>query len=257
MCFWRSLLFTFAFISLLFSCNKQEVEDPNIDFGYEYYPLELGKFREFEADSIIYDPTSGGTEVLLSKTFVREEITDTLLDNSGNTLYVMSRFERPTQDTAWEIARTISLSLNETQAIRNEDNLRFIEMVFPLDEGQDWDGNQFFDPSLIISIAGESIEMYKSWAYETRSIGQSFTEAGLNFDDVVEVSMADSENLIELRMARQVFARNIGLVFRELLILDTQCQVCCNLDNVLCDSLPWEQKAERGFILRQKLINHN
>lgn len=245
------------FISLTFACNKQTVEELDPDLGYEYFPLEIGKYLEYEADSIIYDPSAGGTEVLVSKTFVREEIIDTLRSNAGDLRFIVERSERSDTAQAWEVKRLLWLSRDETQAIRNEDNLQFISMVFPVEKGVAWNGNLFFDENLIIAVAGESIEMFKSWSYEFRSHGAAFNEEGLSFLDVVEVSMADNENLIERRYAREIYARDIGLVYRELLILDTQCEVCCNNDFALCESLPWEQKAEKGFILRQTIRAYN
>jgi hypothetical protein len=67
---------------------------------------------------------------------------------------------------------------------------------------------------------------------------------------VVTVQNADSENLIELRLAHEKYARGVGLVYRELWILDTQC-----IED--CIGMTWEQKAEKGFILKQTLIDHN
>jgi hypothetical protein len=245
------------FIGLTFACDKQTLEEIDPDLGYEYFPLEVGKYLEYEADSIIYDPSAGGTEVLVSKTLVREEIIDTLRSNAGDLRFIVERSERADSTQAWEVKRQLWLSRAETQAIRNEDNLQFISMVFPIKQGVEWNGNLFFDESLIIPVAGESIEMFKSWSYEFRRHGESFNEEGLSFPDVVEVSMADNENLIERRFAREIYARDIGLVYRELLILDTQCEVCCNNDFALCESLPWEQKAEKGFILRQRITDYN
>ena len=251
--------FPYQILLLVFvvSCNKQTVEDFDVDFGYDYFPLEVGKYLIYESDSIIYDPIAEGTEVLITKTFVKEAITDTVVDNSGNTWYRVERSDRKDPEDSWVLKRILWLSRTESQALRNEDNLRFISMIFPAQEGVQWDGNAFFDETLIIPVAGESVEMYKSWSYEILSVGAAFEEEGLSFPDVIEVSMADNENLIERRFAREAYARGIGLVFRELLILDTQCQVCCNGDFALCEGIPWENKAEKGFILRQKLIDYN
>jgi hypothetical protein len=67
---------------------------------------------------------------------------------------------------------------------------------------------------------------------------------------VLTVREADSENLIELRRSRVKYAKGIGLVYRELWVLDTQC-----IEQ--CDGKPWEEKAEKGFILSQTITAHN
>ena len=253
----RLLLFLSILVLASGACNKQTIEEVEPDLGYDYFPLTVGKYWIYESDSILYDPVANGTEVILIKTYIKEEIIDTILDNSGETLYTIERSERQDLNAPWEVKRQLWLSRNERQAFRNEDNLRFINLVFPPEVGTSWDGNLFFDETLIVSIAGESIEMFKSWFYEIRRRGEAFDEEGLTFPDVLEVSMADNENLIERRFAREIYAKDIGLVYRELLILDTQCEVCCNLDFAVCEGIPWEQKAEKGFILRQKIIEYN
>ena len=50
------------------------------------------------------------------------------------------------------------------------------------------------------------------------------------------------------RFALEKYARGIGLAYREYWILDTQLNT---------DDRPWDQKAQRGFIFTQVLIDHN
>ena len=61
---------------------------------------------------------------------------------------------------------------------------------------------------------------------------------------------SNSENVIELRFAKEQYAKNIGLIAKEYLILDTQC-----IED--CIGMTWEEKAEQGFILRMKMIDYN
>ena len=128
--------FPYQILLLVFvvSCNKQTVEDFDVDFGYDYFPLEVGKYLIYESDSIIYDPIAEGTEVLITKTFVKEAITDTVVDNSGNTWYTVERSERKDPEGSWVLKRILWLSRTESQALRNEDNLRLISMIFPSKE---------------------------------------------------------------------------------------------------------------------------
>src|SRR5690606_24012329 len=101
-----------------------------------------------------------------------------------------------------------------------EENLRFIKMVFPLREGVEWNGNKHIDVTTIIPIAGESVEVFKSWSYEALSVGETEIIGDFVFDEVATLSQADSENLIELRYSQEKYAKNIGLVYREMKILE-------------------------------------
>jgi hypothetical protein len=70
---------------------------------------------------------------------------------------------------------------------------------------------------------------------------------------VLTVRHADNENLIERRFVEERYARTVGLVEKTVMILDTQCGG--NLSN--CIDLSWEQKAEKGFMLKMTVNNYN
>ena len=247
----RFLHFAFVAISLavVFAACQKTPDDYQSEEGREYYPLAIGKYWVYEVDSTIYDP-NGDTSVYTSKTFAKEAILDTLSDEAGNLLYKFERYERSADTLPWQVVKVFTASVQGQQLIRTEDNLRFIPLTFPLRKNKAWDGHVYFDPSLIVTVAGESLEMFKGWAYKLASVGEPLEVGGLQFPETATVREADNENLIELRTARAVYAKGVGLVYRELWILDTQCIEAC-------DGQAWEEKAEKGFILQQKIISYN
>jgi len=247
--FSKPLFFLSLATALLFPACTDEADDFKVDFGFEYFPLSVGKFIVFEVDSLIFNPT-GPIRIDSSKTFFKEEIVDTLLDNEGNVLFKIERFERKTNSLPWQITKVMTASINDNKAIRTEDNLRFIKMVFPVDDNKTWNGNVFFDPNIIINIAGETIEMFKGWSYRFDAVGVSEVIGDLTFDDLTTLTLADNENLIELRRVTEKYAKGIGLVYRELWILDTQC-----IEQ--CAGQGWIEKAEKGFVLKQKVLDFN
>ncbi|MBI1223670.1 MAG: hypothetical protein GC192_00410 [Bacteroidetes bacterium] len=237
------------FAALTVMACKKTKDDYSTELGLEYFPLEIGKFMEYEVDSTIFDP-NGDTSVFYSRTFVKEEIIDTLSDNNGNVLYKIEHFERTADTLPWVIKKVLSVSIQENQAIRTEDNLRFIKLTFPVKKNANWDGNIHFDEGLIVTVAGETLEMFKGWKYRIRQVDEPLSIGNFQFDETATVEEADNENLIELRKSSAIYAKGIGLVYRELWILDTQC-----IDN--CIGQTWEEKAEKGFILKQTILNHN
>lgn len=238
-----------GFVLSLLSCEKTPDNFILGDEGYDYFPLEVGKYIIYDVDSTVYDPT-GDTSVYSSKTIVKEVVTDTLRDNAGNLLYKLERFERSAGTLPWQVKKVFTASVQGDQAIVKEDNLRFIKLTFPVRKNESWNGNVFFDPSLVVTVAGESLEMFKSWSYKVENTGTAVTIGDFDFENVTTVREADSENLIELRVSRSQYARGIGLVYRELWILDTQC-----IED--CQGKTWEEKAEKGFIVKQTIIGHN
>ncbi len=247
--------FLLAGLVLLLACAKQETEDIDLLFAYEYFPLEIGQERVYQLDSIIFDPIPGGIGVDTFSWQLRERIVDTLRSSSGTLRYLIERAERANDTLPWVTQAIWTASRTQTQAFRTEDNLRFVKMNFPLREGDSWDANIFIDKDLKVEIAGEQVEIFKGWESEILNLSENVELEGQNFENVLSIQIADNENLIEYRYGLEQYAADIGLIYKELWVLDTQCEFCCNNDFELCDNLEWEQKAEAGFILRQQLLD--
>jgi hypothetical protein len=256
-----SILATFL-LSLSSGCkDKTTLDDFTLDFGYDYFPLEVGQFREYLVDSTTYDIGPNETIIVVnSSTFVREDLTDTISDNLGRLGYKIERSERKSTEDAWVVKDVWLALVTDQQAERLEENLRFIKMIFPVRDGQVWDGNRYIDEFTTIQVAGETIEAFKSWEYEVNSVGEQSVVNNELFEDVVEIQQADNENLIELRESKEQYARGVGLIYREMRILDSQCISGCNGDPTcigICESSPWEDIAEKGFTLKQYLLRWN
>ncbi len=247
---WFAPFACLALLAILFySCREgTNAEDYNIDFGYDYFPLEVGRSIEYQVDSTIYDFDGATPIVLNSTTFVKEEIVGMTEDAQGDTAYVVERFEKTNLSDNYTIKDVWYFSKSDRRAERVEENLRFISLVFPALEGTDFDATLFIDDNLEIVVAGESIRAYEGWSSEIGTVGEPDTIGMFTFDEVLDVTYADEENLIEKRYSIAKYAKNVGLVFREEWILDTQ-----DLD----DSIPFENRAELGYIIRQTVIAYN
>lgn len=233
------------------------IEEIDTDsFGYDYYPLEIGRSYIYELDSIVFRQGTGN-EVLSdsSRTLVRELIADTLRDNTGALLYRIERYERPDEQSPWQIRKVLTAARNNTQALRTEDNLRFVKLVFPLRAGREWDGNIFLPGQVNFEGSSTTVDIFKGWEkYEVLAVGESDTVAGQRYQEVATIRQAEFDSGLELRSAVEKYAGNIGLIYREWRILDTQCNLCCGGFGPECLALSWEEKAEDGFILRQRLL---
>ena len=247
-------------ILLFAACGERQTEtfvpDDPAAF-YSYYPLEIGKFTEYRVDSIVYDFAVGGSTMRDSSlTYVREVLADTLRDNTGALQYSIERYERNNTSAAWNLKAIWTCALNDIGAIRTENNQRFLKLIFPLDRRSAWDGNLYIDTNQEIEIAGERMRPFQNWFYEVDSIDVSANVGTFAFDSTLLVTEVNETNAIERRLSRVRYARNIGLVWREQWILDSQ---YCNQTPppADCNTKPWTEKAERGYILRQTLIGFN
>mgnify|MGYP005666398915 CR=1 FL=1 len=238
-----------------FSACKRELAEP-IDFKYEYFPLEIGRSWTYQQDTIIFDPDVGVVRKDSTTTFLREVIVDTFRNNTGELLFRVEQYSRTADTLPWQIKKVLTMNRNAEQAVRTIDNLRFVKLIFPPTNRQRWDGNASFDEFTKVTLAGENVEMFKGWSYVITNSDTTLQLGDLSFEQVVKVEPSDYVSFIELRSVQEYYAPEVGLVYRQLFILDTQCNYCCNTDFDLCDMLPWEEKAEAGFILRQQLIDY-
>ena len=255
----KQLLPLLGFFSLLFLIACEETPDDfQPDFAHYYFPLEDGRTLTYEVDSVYFDLTADN-RVDSVRSYVQEIITGTLLDNEGDTIYRIEHFERSTPDEEWQITDVYTEALHDNRAYRTEEDIRLHKLIFPPTVNRTWDGNIEVDELRDIPVAGQEMPFFKSWSYRVLSVGEAFqdTVSNENYPDVLTIQVADSENILEYRYGIERYAKDIGLIYRELQIIDTQCEICCANDTgEACDTLSWYDKGEKGLILRQRLIEN-
>jgi hypothetical protein len=237
------------FMSAFYGCGKDENEplEP-IDFGYDYFPLAVGKYRVFQADSILFDTIAGKTLTDSIRFFIKEEIVDTFVNALGETVFRIERFERKKTSEPWQFHSVASAERNKTKAIKTEQNFRLIKMVFPINSKQFWNPTLYIDETVEVKVGKKEIELFKSWDSEVKAIGEEISILNRKFSSVLTISQADDESKIELRRVTEKYAKGIGLISNEMEILDTQS---------ILNETNWRKKAQKGFILKQYLIDYN
>ncbi len=249
-----------ALVALNWACTPPETgtfEPVDPVAQYPYFPLETGKYIDYTVDSVVYDFAPGGAILRdSSHTLLRELVADTLSDNTGQLRYMIERYERPNDSAAWQLKQIWTAARTATQAIRTENNLRFLKLVFPFDRRSQWNGNLWIDQYQEIEIAGERIRPFVNWNYAVDSLDVAAQIGSFAFDSVLVVTEVDETNAIERRLSRVRYAKHLGLVWREQWILDSQ---YCNQTPAPADCLtkPWEEKAQKGYLLRQVIQGHN
>lgn len=243
-----------AILGGFLSCNKNTIEDFDVEFGYEYFPLEIGQSKQFAVDSIVFDPSRLGMQADTLSGFFREDIVDTLRNNAGELVYRVERYYRRNSSLSWQIHSVVAKSRNEQEALFTESNLKYVKLLFPLKTTLEWSSTAYFPETTEIEVAGEVLEYFKGWKSNIVEKRDQFLVDQQTYSDVFLVELANFENKIEYRYGLEAYAPNEGLVYQEIWVLDTQCERCCNNDLGACDPLPWVEKAEKGLILKKRLI---
>ena len=237
-------LIIIATFLMLISCGSKT--EPYIinDDSYLYLPLKLNSEWTYQVDSTIFD--NKGAVINDISRIVTEKIIDKFIDETGTDNYLVEQNIYNGQNLIH--SKLFTYISDDNKIIKSEDNLKFIKLIFPVKNGSYWDGNELFDSdNTIIYIAGEPIKMYDLWNYRYAEIDGQFTVNGVLYDDVVTVLQTDTENSIEKRYSEEKFAKGKGLIYKKMTILNTQ-----KIDN----SIPWELKAEEGFILEKTLVSY-
>ena len=235
--------------SLLFgSCKKENPELPVGFYAYDYFPLAIGKYWTYQIDSVIFDPSVSGHPFRISSNLVKTTMIDTFFDGSGLLNYVVEYAIMNQTTQQWEPAYLGRASRSVSEAFLDEAGRKLVKMTFPPVAGAHWDGTRYINQQAVVYISGEPIEMFKDWDPRIVSTDEPGTIGNASFDKILTIEFVDTESRIEKRLALEKYIRGVGLAFREYWILDTQLNT---------DERPWDQKAQRGFILTQQLMDHN
>ena len=238
----------------LFSCMPDKI-DP-VDPGRDYYPLFDGKFLTYQVDSIIFDDGLNGNNVKDTlRSVIKEEFVNPQLNEFGDTIYQLKRYWKPEGSNSFKLTNQWSTNNTTFEAIRQEGNLRFQVFDFPIKDSSRWDITTYFDNTLEFPIGTELVEVYQFWNSEITSFDISDEIGQFSFTDgsVLIVSHADRDDPIALRKVTEKYVRNLGLVYKEMSILDTK----CDTNPIDCEGLEWDEKGIKGFKLIQTLIDHN
>ncbi len=228
-----------------FSCNNEIEEIDNSDLGYDFFPIKIGATRTYQSDSIIY--LGGGLRRDTVKSFILEEIGESFKDASGNQQYKVYRSIKRKITDSWQRINTWTVSSDASSVIRNEENLKFIKLVFPIRKGLRWNGNAFLDTDIKIDVGGESLQAYKNWKHRIEEVDVEITFKNQKIKSA-KVNLVSDSSIIDIRKVTEFYGRGLGLIRKEMTILDSDGSK---------PSEAWVKKAQKGFIHTLTLIDAN
>jgi hypothetical protein len=242
------LFYLFALAIVFNACSKNETEvlDPNT-FGYDYYPVEIGKQWIYQTDSIVYSKKVS-IEIDTTVSYMMEEVKDTFRNSENKLVYRLDVFYTRDTTQAWELISSSFIQKDSLQLHKIENGLDYIRLVFPVRKFISWEGNIRIDSKTEFVINGESLKPFvDDWSYSYDYVDQPEIVGTVFYSKVTKVEEMDEENLLEKRYSESKYAKGVGMVYKEQWILDTQ---------ITDNSIPFEKRAEKGMILRQTLISH-
>ncbi len=214
-------------VGSLISCNS--TVEPNIsEFGYNYYPVEVGAYRIYYTATTRYNLDGS---ISTAEYLVKEVAEDSITYADGSTRIVLGRYSADLNATKWQKDSLWAVLKDASKIVVSESNVDFIKMVFPMKENITWDGN---------AVNGNESESYriegigKSYEYDTLSFTNTLT--------VVQADLLDPAKITSDDYRVEVFAADIGLIHK------------VNIRINYCSTCVENGKIDDGFIFEQKLI---
>jgi hypothetical protein len=258
--------FCFKFIGLSFliaglglgSCKRET--EPFLMPVYDHSPLDSGKYLIYNLDTVLYNEFARTIDTNTYQLKVQYGRTE--LDATGKPFTRVEHYLRTDSSQNWVLSRVFAAQNDSEKYYTIENNQRVIRLAYPIQKNTTWDGLVHIrkDTSIDINGVGGAIAFYKDWEdfkYTNTDVPTSI--GGRFYSSVSTVLQVDEINRIERRYVIEQYAKGIGLVHKEMLILDTQCANRNLFPRGIesCANVEWAIKAEKGIIVRQTLVDTN
>lgn len=195
--FMKSALLPFVFLVLLWSGCKTSTIDPDpAGLGHPYFPLEVKDFRIYEVTETRYL-----NDQATATTYQVREWVDTLYTNLANEpTYRMLRSRRADASQPWvdDSIYVASRSGSDLRVTRH--NVKVVQLIFPVRNDKSWNANAF---------NGFGIN-----EFSYTKVGEPYSLDGRTYPNTATVIQGSTSNLIELDRREEVYAQNIGLVYK-------------------------------------------
>lgn len=206
------------FLFTLNSCSKSTDQPPaNMNMA-DYYPLQVGKYITYKLDSTVF--TNLGTKREIKTYYVQDLIEAVIKDNLGQDAWRIRRKMRSTTDTTqWLDNATFLVTPGEKRMEFSENNLRFIKLINPVSPSVSWKGNSY------INVIDDFLRFYENWDYSYDKISEPYTVNGKTFPETITVNHIDQTDgnpndkrfFYEITRSSEVYARGIGLIYKDFL----------------------------------------
>jgi len=213
------VLFISLFLILLITACKKTLTYKT-DKLTDYMNLQPGKSITYRLDSTTF--TFFGT-IRTVTSYIVQDVIDTIIeDNLGRPTWRVFRYINDTalsQSWANLETYTITPTIQTTEVMEN--NLRYIKLSLPLNDGFSWQGNSYIAPTGDNNDPDPNYMI--GWNYTYDSIGASYnTLAGaipntliVRQDDEYQPDSTDIFSTSFRTYSVEVYAKGIGLVYKD------------------------------------------
>jgi len=193
----RNYIFqSLLFIALLAGCQSNTTAP--VDPGIDYFPLETGQYIIYTVDEQHYALNATASQ----RTYqLKEVVGESYQDVTGQPAFKLLRYRRSADNLPWQADSVWSVRVQNNKAIRTENGQDFIKLQFPISDNLKWNGNQ-------LNSLGED-------TYLMRNTNQPYRVSDKEYNATVTVVAQDDSTLVSQDKHIEVYARQIGLIYKE------------------------------------------
>ena len=217
----RIFLLISSLLFIISSCLKPT--NQGADFQYEYFPIDVGSWIEYEVIDITHTSITSDT----LNYYLKEVKANEFIDNEGEISQRLERYWKFDINEEYTIKDIWYSKVTTTTAEKVEENNRYTKLIFPIKFGAYWDGNAY--------------NSFLEWEYEYDSIHEPYIINGLSFDSTLRVQQRDFYTAVEYEKCHEIYAKHVGMIYKKYIVLNI------NLFNVL--------DINEGVELEMKLLD--
>lgn len=185
-------------VALLPLMGCQSADSDPVSPGYDYFPLETGRYVIYDADERQYSLNTAPIQRLYQ---LKEVVGASYADVTGRLAYRLLRYRRLAEGQPWQADSVWSARLVDGEGIRTENGLDFVKLRFPLSDQLRWNANRYN------ALGGDD--------YELRNSGQPYRVSDKEFPQTVTVVAQQDSTLLAQDKRLDVYARQVGLIYKE------------------------------------------
>ncbi|MCF2491177.1 hypothetical protein [Dyadobacter sp. CY347] len=212
---------------MLICCKKSDGPSTN---GYEYLPLEVGRFTTYDVSQATY--SAGKTVPVVSNWQEKDEVISSSEGSDGSLIFVVARSSRKAESEYWQKVKEYTITRSPDKVLTSIDNVSVFSLAFPVANRIEWNGNSYNNREK------------QTFRYE--DVDKPFDLKDQRFGNTLNVVERKDSSVINKYIGQKRYAQQVGLIFEEQIALE-YCQTPDCLEND-------KQIIESGFSLK-KTIN--
>lgn len=259
----KAALLSLLVVLLITACGKESATISS-ERPTDYLNLVSGKYIIYQLDSLVKSPTND--TALITQSYQAKDLIDTIVtDNLGRPGWRVFRFLRPVDsnnEADWQPSDTYLITPTNATVELIENNLRYLKLIAPIEQGNSWLGNRYIN-----TTPGGPIDYLQAWQYNYSETNHSFAPFDNTIDSCITILQSDdgesfadnynpqSADLDGYRIySIEVYAKNIGLIYKDLVYWNYEKRTVDGSGNPIA---PHPTGNRTGGGIRLRMLSHN